>query len=195
MIITDQPKRHSDTLFAKMRFRHDQLFGMLEQALDGWFLELAARFLFAASLMVYYLNSVTTKLGEGLFGLFSPSAGAFAQIVPPVAEEYLYDTAAIPFFPWHLIVIGGTTAELVLPVLIVLGLLTRLSSLAMIGFILVQTIVDVAFHSVATGSWFDNQATGLIDQRAFWIFPLLLLAIRGGGSLSIDAFLQRLRNR
>jgi putative oxidoreductase len=182
-------------VIVKLIRRYTAVFASLEKFLDGWFLELGARFMFAASLMMYYLNSVTTKLGDGLLGVFSPTAGAFAQILPPVAEEYLYDTAAIPFMPWHLIVISGSIAEMLLPILIVLGLFTRLSALAMIGFIVVQTSVDILFHSVAAGSWFDNQATDLIDERAFWIFPLVLLVVKGGGALSADTLLRRYRQR
>lgn len=191
----DLSQPQSDSLITRSKNLHNRVFSALEHRLEGWFLELGARLLFAASLLIYYLNSVATKLGEGILGIFSPSAGAFAQIVPPVAEEYLYDTTAIPFFPWHLIVISGSIAEMVLPILIVVGLFTRLSALGMIGFIVIQTTVDIAFHSVAAGNWFDNQANGLLDQRAFWIFPLLLLVIKGGGGISIDALLGRYKAR
>ena len=181
------------TVGEKLAGLHDRVFGAVEQATAGWGIELAARLLFALTLMIYYLNSATTKLGDGLFGIFAPSAGAFAQIVPPIAEHYVYDTSAIPFFPWHLIVIAGTVAEIVLPVLIVIGLFTRLAALGMIGFVVVQTVVDVAFHSVELGAWFNSQATELVDQRALWIFLLLLLVIKGAGAFSFDALWRRRR--
>ncbi|MBO6804631.1 MAG: DoxX family membrane protein, partial [Thalassospira sp.] len=102
---------------------------------------IASRGLFVLLLLPYYVNSAMTKIdGVGL------SAGAFAQILPPIAEQYLYDTSAIPFFPWHLIVWAGTLGEFVLPILIVVGLFTRLAALGMIGFVVVQTVVDVVFH-------------------------------------------------
>ena len=170
-----------------MRDGHDRLFASLARVLDGWFVGLAARMLFAAIFLTYYLNSALTKLGDGLFGIFAPSVGAFAQILPPVAEQYGYDSSAIPFFPWHVIVILGTLAEIALPLLIVAGLITRLAALGMIGFIIVQTFVDVNFHGGALGSLFDNQASDLIDQRILWIFPLLVLVIKGAGTMSLDA--------
>ncbi len=179
------------SLIDKITGKHERLFGAVERALEGWFVQLGARLMFAAVLMTYYFNSALTKLGDGLFGLFLPSAGAFAQILPPIAEQYLYDTAAIPFFPWHLIVIAGTIAEILLPVLIVVGLFTRLAALGMIGFVVIQTLVDIAFHAAAAGAWFNVQASELLDQRALWIFLLLLLVVKGAGSFSLDGLLRR----
>ncbi len=193
MITTDMPSNQDLSFLGRTRNAYDCVIALVETSLDGWFIELSARLLFAFTLMVYYLNSALTKVGDGLFGIFAPSAGAFAQIAPPVAEQYFYDTTAIPFFPWHLIVIAGTLAEIVLPILIVIGLFTRLAALGMIGFVVVQTIVDIAFHGSPLGSWFNNQASELLDQRMLWIFPLLLLVVKGAGSFSIDALLQRFR--
>lgn len=162
-----------------------------QQAMDGWLIGLAARLVFGAVLFAYYMGSAITKLGEGLFGMLAPSAGAFAQILPSIAEQYSYDTAAIPFFPWHLIVIAGTIAELVLPVFIIVGLLTRLAAFAMIGFIIVQTLVDIAFHGATAGILFNNQPGELLDTRLLWIFVLGILIAKGAGALSIDAFVFR----
>lgn len=158
---------------------------------QGWLVELAARGFFVALLLTYFLGSAMTKFDSGLLGLFPPSAGAFAQILPPIAEEYSYDVEAIPFFPWHLIVIAGTLAEIILPVLILLGLFTRLSALGMIGFVFVQTIVDVQFHGAALGGLFNAQSGELIDQRLQWLFLLLVMVVKGGGKVSLDHLLRR----
>lgn len=170
---------------------YDRCTSIIETATQGWFTGLAARFVFLAVLLPYYLNSAMTKVGEGVFGFLTPTAGAFAQILPPIAERYVYDTSAIPFFPWHLIVIAGTVAEIVLPVLIVVGLFTRLSALGMIGFVIVQTIVDLAFHGAEAGAWFDRLSADLLDQRLLWVLPLLLLVAHGPGRLSLDALFVR----
>lgn len=173
---------------------HDRLVAGLAARLDGWFIGLCARAVFAAVLLPYYLNSALTKPGDGILGIFTPAAGAFAQILPPIAEQYSYDTSAIPFMPWHLIVIAGTISEFVLPVLIALGLLTRLSALGMIGFIAVQTAVDIAFHGTAPGVLFDTRPLELLDHRVLWLFPLLVLLVHGPGRVSLDAWLRdRLR--
>ncbi len=65
---------------------HTTLFDRLDRALDGWFLGLSARLIFSSVLLVFFLNSAFTKLGDGPFGLFEPSVGAYAQIIPPIAE-------------------------------------------------------------------------------------------------------------
>ncbi|OAZ07690.1 DoxX [Thalassospira tepidiphila MCCC 1A03514] len=149
---------------------------------------IASRGLFVLLLLPYYVNSAMTKIdGVGL------SAGAFAQILPPIAEQYLYDTSAIPFFPWHLIVWAGTLGEFVLPILIVVGLFTRLAALGMIGFVVVQTVVDVVFHGAALGGLANGLPTELIDHRLLWISLLVALVFAGGGKLSVDRFLSQRR--
>lgn len=148
-----------------------------------------ARLLFAGILLVYYWNSAATKLGDGLLGLVRPATGAYAQIWPRAMEAASYNIAELSLFQ-HLVVLAGTWAEFVLPALVVLGLLTRLSALGMIGFILLQSLTDI--HGLGAtaediGRWFDGQPGALIvDQRAFWVFTLLVLVLRGGGPLSLD---------
>ena len=176
-----------DNLKAKWLAHYDYMVGCLEGGVGRDHLGLVARILFAVLLLPYYFNSALTKIDGGAL-----SAGAFAQILPPIAEQYLYDTAAIPFFPWHLIVWAGTFAELILPVLIALGLLTRLSAAGMIGFVVVQTSVDVAFHGAALGSLANGLPTELIDQRLLWVFVLSILLFAGGGKVSLDRVLNRM---
>ncbi|MCY3994735.1 MAG: DoxX family protein [Rhodobacter sp.] len=151
----------------------------------------AARFVFAAVLLVYYWNSGLTKLGgEGIHGLFGPTFNAFAQIFPKGAEAVGYDITQASLLQ-KLVILGGTWAEFMLPAAIVLGLLTRLASIGMIGFIIVQSLTDIWGHGAdagTIGAWFDIHSGALIlDQRAFWAFLLLYLAMRGAGPLSLDA--------
>lgn len=159
-----------------------------------------ARFLFAAILLIYFWNSALTKLGDGFLGIFTPSAGAYSQIFPRAMEAAGYDTAQLGGLH-TLIVLAGTWAEFVLPLLIVLGLLTRLSALAMMGFVLVQTLTDLFGHDVISeprtvGAWFDRAPDALIlDQRALWMFLLVTLVIKGGGALSLDRALRRATDR
>jgi putative oxidoreductase len=87
-------------------------------------------------------------------------------------------------------VYAGTYAEFVLPALIVLGFLTRIAAAGMIVFVAVQTYVDLNFHGVdaaTIGAWFDKEPGSTIaDQRAFWVFLLLYLVLRGAGAISLD---------
>lgn len=162
---------------------------------DG-LLSLSARFVFAATLLMYFWASGMTKLGDGILGVFQPSVGAYAQIFPKVMEAVVYDTSQLSVFHWA-VVVAGTWAEFILPTLIVIGLLTRLSALGMIGFIIVQSLTDLIGHGgfehpETFGAWFDRLPnSAILDQRAFWIFVLLVLVIKGAGPLSVDRFLTR----
>lgn len=150
-----------------------------------------ARFVFAATLLVYYWNSGLTKLGsDGLGGLFSPTFNAFAQIFPKGAEAVGYDITQATAFQ-KLVVLSGTWAEFVLPLLLVVGLFTRAAALGMIGFVAIQSLTDLFGHGGLSdgtlGAWFDAAPDGaIIDQRTFWVFLLLYLFFRGGGPVSVD---------
>lgn len=156
-----------------------------------------ARLLFAATLLGYYWASAATKLGEGVLGIVRPSAGAYAQIFPRATEAVSYDVSQLAVWHWA-VVTAGTWAEFVLPLLVVLGLLTRLAAAGMIGFVVVQSWVDVTGHGLGpadVGAWFDRLPdAAILDQRAFWIFALLVLVLRGAGPVSLDRALARLRN-
>ena len=173
---------------------HTALFTRIERA--EWLLPTIARLLFAAILLVYYWNSGLTKLGDGLTGLFNPAVGAYAQIFPKAAEAVTYDISKLSLFH-HLTVLAGTWAEFILPALIVLGLLARLASLGMAGFIVVQSLTDLFGHGGLThegtlGAWFDTAPDAIIlDQRALWIFLLLVIVVKGAGPLSLDRLLSR----
>lgn len=157
-----------------------------------WLLSTLARFLVAAILLVYFLNSGLTKLGDGLAGLLMPSAGAYAQIFPKAFEAAGYDSDALSVFH-QIVVIAGTWAEFILPVAIVLGLFTRLAALGMIGFVVLQSLTDIYGHGQtdALGAWFDRFPDALVlDQRGLWVFVLLVLVIKGAGPLSFDRALR-----
>jgi putative oxidoreductase len=173
---------------------HNAIFDLVEKA-GTWVLPLAARFVFAATLLLYYWNSGLTKLGDGILGLFSPSIGAYSQIFPKQLEAVGYDVSQFGFFH-QLVVLAGTYAEFILPLLIILGLFTRLASLGMIGFIVVQSLTDVVGHGATDaktlGALFDRFPDSVImDQRLFWVFVLAVLVIKGAGALSVDRLLQR----
>ncbi len=173
---------------------HGAAFGGLQRLCGDWFLPTLARFLFAAVLLVYFWQSATTKIGDGLLGVFTLSAGAYVQIFPKRMEAVGYDPGQLSFLE-HLIAYAGTYAEFILPALVVAGLFTRLASLGMIVFIAVMTYVDVTGHGVdaqTIGAWFDRVATAPIaDQRALWVFLLLVVVTKGPGPVSLDRLLGR----
>lgn len=173
---------------------YNGVFSWLEKLLEPWFLPTLARFTFAATLLIYFWNSAMLKLGDGVFGFLFPSVGAYAQIFPKAMEAVTYDTSQLSIFHWA-VVVAGTWAEFILPLLIVIGLLTRLSAIGMIGFIIVQSLTDLYGHGgiehpETMGAWFDRLPDGaILDQRLFWITILAILIVKGAGPLSLDRFL------
>lgn len=159
-----------------------------------WLLPTLARLVFAAVLFSYFWTSAATKLDD----LFTPSLGAYAQIFPKAFEAAGYDVGKIG--PWQtLVVLAGAWAEFVLPGLIVLGLLTRLAALGMVGFVFVQSLTDIFGHGAGPdtiGSWFDPAADALIlDQRALWMLLFVVLILKGAGPISADRFFAATKHR
>lgn len=154
------------------------------------------RLTFAGVLLVYFWNSARTKFGEGFAGLFTPSDGAYYQIFPKAIEAAGYDFSQLTAFHWA-VVMAGTWAEVLLPLCIIIGLFTRLASLGMIGFVIVQSLTDIYGHGVGgddLGRWFDAASDALIlDQRALWVLLFAVLFFQGAGPLSLDRWLSRRR--
>lgn len=172
-------------------------FGFVERVTQDWLPGLAARLVFSSVLMMFFLNSAKTKVGAGFPDLLIPQSGAYAQMLPKVAEAAGYNVSKIDFFPYKLIVLAGTYAEFILPVLILVGLFTRGAAVAFIGFISVMSYIDVFGHGATAetiGALFDRiHDSPILDQRLLWLFPLLYLAIKGPGRLSLDWLLLGLR--
>ncbi len=99
-------------------------------------------------------------------GLFTVSDSAFFLF----EHEY-----ALPFIPPHLAAYAATAAEHIFPVLLVLGLLTRFSALAL----LIMTAVIQLF--VYPGAW---------AVHLTWAALLIPLIARGGGKMSLDRLLR-----
>jgi putative oxidoreductase len=169
------------------------VFGAIERLTEGWFLGLASRLIFAAVLFQFFWNSALTKIGGNIMNIFTPTAGAYAQMLPTMMEQVSYDTSQIAFFPYGLIVLLGTWGEFILPVLVVVGLFTRAASLGMIVFIIVMTYVDITGHGAdakTIGALFDGDPYAIIaDDRLLWIFLLLVPTLKGPGLISLDALL------
>lgn len=159
-----------------------------------WLLPSLSRLVFAAVLLGYFWASALTKFD----GVFTPSTGAFAQIYPRVFEAVGYDASQLGLVP-HMVVLFGGWAEFLLPLLLTIGLLTRLAALGMIGFVLLQSLTDIFGHLVdpaTIGGWFDRASDALIlDQRALWVVLLVVLVCKGAGPLALDRLLRHWAQR
>ncbi len=166
------------------------VFGFFERITNGWLLGLASRLIFAAVLLQFFWASALTKIGGSFMNIFTPTAGAYAQMFPQLMEQVSYDTSQIAYFPYGLIVLVGTLGEFILPFLIVVGLFTRFASVGMIIFICVMTYVDITGHGLdakSIGKFFDNDPYSIVsDDRLLWIFLLLVPTLKGPGVISLD---------
>lgn len=182
-------------MIKKITALHEKVFDSVQARVEDWFPGLLARLVFAAVLLVYFLNSSSGKFGRGFPGIFTVTDNAYFQILPTVVERYGYDAAQIPIFPWGIIVYLGAYSEFLLPILIVIGLFTRLAALGMIAFVCVQSYVDIFLlkaDATAIGAWFDHLSDStILDQRALWISLLAYLVIYGAGRVSLDQLLHR----
>lgn len=175
---------------------YNGVFNAISGLAGDWLLPSLARFTFAATLLIYYWNSAQTKLGEGIFGLFHLSLGGYAQIFPKAMEAASYNTDSLTWFHWA-VAVAGTAAEFILPLLIAIGLLTRLAALGMIGFVALQSLTDLYGHGGINqpdtlGAWFDRVPDStILDQRLFWLTILVVLIIKGAGVFSVDHLLGR----
>lgn len=92
------------------------------------------------------------------------------------AEEY----AGVPL-PSDLAAVLATVSEHLFPILLVLGLFTRMSALALLGMTMVIQIF------VYPEAWWS--------VHSLWAALALVLITRGGGAISLDAALLRMRGR
>ncbi len=123
---------------------HNAVFGWLQRITENWLLGLVARAVFAGTLFVYFYNSFLTKVDSRNGDYFTVTDGAFIQIYgDQVFEAVGYNFSSLEFWPWGALVYLGTYAEVILPVLIVLGFMTRIASWGMLIFIGVMTYKDI----------------------------------------------------
>jgi putative oxidoreductase len=138
-----------------LRAAYNRLAGRLEAIIGHDLLALAARFGIAG---VFWLSG-RTKV-EGVLTVSDNAVALFA-------DEY-----KLPLLPPELAAHLAAYAEHLFPILLVLGLLTRASALALLGM---TAVIQLLVYP-------DAWPTHLV-----WATALLYLAARGGGRLSLDA--------
>ena len=123
-----------------------------------------------------FWQSGQTKV-EGF--VVDPIGGQFMLGIPHLAPgtvDLFRDEYALPIIPPDIAAVMAASAEHLFPFLLILGLATRLSALALLGMTLViQTLVYPSAY----------------PTHAVWATVLLLLATRGGGVLSLDHLFAR----
>lgn len=142
----------------------------LTTLVSGRIFEAAALLLVRVSFAGIFWRSARTKVEDGSWLTISDTTYFL------FAEEY----SGVPL-PSELAAQLATMSEHIFPILLALGLLTRLSALAL----LIMTMVIQIF--VYPEAWWS--------VHALWAALALVLIVRGGGALSLDAALLKVRAR
>ncbi|MGI9392823.1 MAG: DoxX family protein [Parvibaculales bacterium] len=127
------------------------------QSIPEWFIALSLRI--GVALVFFY--SARTKV-EGFLSITDTTYALFES-------EY-----ALPLIPAPLAAFMATYAEHIFSILLILGLATRLSAVAL----LLMTATIQIF--VYPGAW---------NVHLFWAAALLYCAARGGGKISLDHYI------
>ena len=136
----------------------------------GRIVESAVLLLVRVSLSGIFWRSARTKVEEGSWLMISDTTYFL------FAEEY----SGVPL-PTELAAQLATVSEHVFPILLVLGLLTRLSAFALLAMTMVIQIF------VYPEAWWS--------VHALWSALALVLIVRGAGALSVDALLLKVRTK
>lgn len=125
------------------------------------------------------LPEAVTKPAHDLFGL------DLSYKLPTAVTQKTFDAFAndfkLPILPSNAAAYIATFAEIVLPLLILIGLMTRISALGLFFMVLVIQFL------VVPGNWWT--------QHAYWLALLLVLMSRGPGAISLDAFFGLFRRK
>ena len=192
--------------FGRLRWLHNGFFYGLQALTEYWLLGLAARLVFASTLLHSFWDMALRRVLVADYSVEAYVADAPGRLIPRDAMDYLtieasayraagLDPAApelLPMLALHL----ETGAAFLLPALIAAGLFTRLASLGMMLFIALIVWAQIA---QAPELWnldlmFDPVADApIMDQRLLQLFPLFYLMVRGAGAISFDFLLARRR--
>ncbi len=98
------------------------------------------------------------------------------------ATEYLFEYEyLVPLLPWQMAAVLGTATELMVPLFIASGLLTRLMG----GVLFVFNAVAVVSYPVLYQDGFALFAKGAMDHQ-IWGLMLLFIVLLGAGRWSLD---------
>jgi putative oxidoreductase len=105
-----------------------------------------------------------------------------------VTLELFRSEYQVPLLPPELAAAVGTFGELFFPVLLILGLLTRVGAL---GLFAVNVLAVVSYWHVLGSEGYE----AALAQHVLWGFMLTVIAIFGGGAFSLDRLSARGKQR
>ena len=122
--------------------------------------------------MRFYVGWQFTKSGWLKYTSWDTTLGLFR-------DEY-----HVPLLPPDVAAVLGTCGELGFPILLYLGLFSRIGAL---GTFLVNAMAVISYRQVLLSEGFE----AALGQHVLWGFMLLVLIVFGPGKISLDAWLER----
>ena len=101
-----------------------------------------------------------------------------------VTLELFHSEYQVPLLPPTFAAVVGTAGELFFPSLLVLGLFTRVGAL---GLFAVNALAVISYWHVLGSEGYE----AALAQHVLWGFMLAVLAVCGGGALTLDQKLGR----
>jgi putative oxidoreductase len=98
------------------------------------------------------------------------------------------DEYHVPLLPPGVAAVLGTCGELGFPILLYIGLFTRLGAL---GTLFVNIMAVISYRQVLLSEGFE----AALGNHVLWGFMLLVVLVFGPGRFSLDAWLERRRTR
>jgi len=98
------------------------------------------------------------------------------------------DEYRVPVLPPGAAAVAGTFGELFFPLLLVAGLFTRVGAL---GLFAVNALAVVSYWHVLGSEGFE----AALAQHVLWGYMLAVIAVVGGGGISLDTWLERRRSQ
>jgi putative oxidoreductase len=148
-----------------------RIVGLLSRIPDAW-IALLARFSIAA---IFWKSGQTKVQGFALDIVSGEFQFGWPRLSDSVVDLFR-DEYRLPILPPELAALMGATAEHVFPVLILLGLATRFSALALLG--MTATIQFLVYPDA-------------YPTHGVWAAVLIFLVARGPGPLSLDHLMAR----
>ncbi|MFO1351467.1 MAG: DoxX family protein [Gammaproteobacteria bacterium] len=135
----------------------------------------------------FYASGITRVVSEPLANAFGLNVSYPTSLTPTESTLTLYaNEYHVPFLTPELAAQIGTAAEIVLPVLIVLGLFGRLGALGLFIFNIVAVV------SYPAGMWAaDGSPTPGLYLHLLWGLMLLIIVAHGPGKISIDHLVRK----
>jgi len=157
------------SLLASLMARLDRTLNAIPES----FLQLLGRFSIAA----VFWKSGQTKVEGFAIDLIAGQVHLGWPHLSASAIDLFHDEYKLPFLPPEIAAPLAATAEHVFPVLLLLGIATRLSALGLLGM---TAVIEIFVYPDA------------YPTHGVWATVLLYLAMRGGGKISVDALFPKI---